>query len=56
LACLKGCGLIQKRTQGKFGYYSLRNDTVRELLRLFGELTLEIGQESACCEHHIEEA
>jgi len=56
LACLKGCGLIKKRTQGKFGYYSLRNDTVRELLRLFGELTLEIGQESACCEHHIEEA
>ncbi|WP_294746718.1 metalloregulator ArsR/SmtB family transcription factor [uncultured Exiguobacterium sp.] len=54
LACLKGCGLIRKRTQGKFGYYSLRNETVRDLLRSFGDLTLEIGRESACCEHHIE--
>jgi len=54
LACLKGCGLIQKRTQGKYGYYSLRNETVRDLLRLFGDLTLEIGRESACCAHHIE--
>ncbi|WP_214879282.1 MULTISPECIES: metalloregulator ArsR/SmtB family transcription factor [unclassified Exiguobacterium] len=55
LACLRGCGLIIKRVQGKYVYYSLRNETVRELLQLFEKLTIEVGNEPACCEHHMGE-
>ena len=30
LACLKGCGIIVGRNEGKYCYYSLRNQHIRD--------------------------
>ena len=35
LACLKGCGIITGRNEGKYIYYSLRNQHIRDLLIMF---------------------
>lgn len=54
LACLKGCGVIVGRTEGKYTYYSLRNQHIRDLLKMF-DVVLEVVQNDvACCERHIE--
>ncbi|PWU70147.1 MULTISPECIES: ArsR/SmtB family transcription factor [Gracilibacillus] len=53
LACLKGCGIIVGRQQGKYIYYSLRNQQVRDLLSMFDEVLLDVQNEVASCENHI---
>ncbi|MFD2671733.1 ArsR/SmtB family transcription factor [Marinicrinis sediminis] len=53
LACLKGCGLIKSRQQGKYVYYALRNDQVGEILDSFDLLFRQLHQEMHQCEHHI---
>lgn len=34
LACLKGCGIIVGRQEGKYVYYSLSNEKIREMLHM----------------------
>ncbi|UOQ84484.1 ArsR/SmtB family transcription factor [Gracilibacillus salinarum] len=53
LACLKGCGIIVGRQQGKYIYYSLRNQQVRDLLSMFDDVLMEVQQDVATCENHI---
>ncbi|WP_040980476.1 MULTISPECIES: ArsR/SmtB family transcription factor [Oceanobacillus] len=53
LACLKGCGLIKGRQEGKYVYYSLRNQHVRDLLTMFDVVLEEVEQDMYCCENHI---
>lgn len=53
LACLKGCGLIVGRQEGKYVYYSLRNQKVRELLTMFDDVLEDVENDVACCENHI---
>ena len=53
LACLKGCGLIVGRQEGKYVYYSLRNQKVRELLTMFDDVLEDVENDVACCEIHI---
>jgi DNA-binding transcriptional ArsR family regulator len=53
LACLKGCGLIVGRQDGKFIYYSLRNQQVRELLTMFDVVLEDVQNDIACCKDHI---
>ncbi|GGE55872.1 transcriptional regulator [Pullulanibacillus camelliae] len=53
LACLKGCGLIVGRQEGKYVFYSLRNQHVRDLLDMFDVVLEEVENDVACCENHI---
>lgn len=53
LACLKGCGIIVGRNEGKYCYYSLRNQQVRDLLTMFDVVLEDVQSDIACCEHHI---
>lgn len=50
LSCLKGCGLIIGRQEGKFVYYSLRNEQVKQLLQMFDNVLSQIHQEVSDCE------
>jgi DNA-binding transcriptional ArsR family regulator len=54
LACLKGCGLIVGRQEGKYMYYSLRNQQVRELLKMFDVVLEDVQNDMAFCENHID--
>jgi DNA-binding transcriptional ArsR family regulator len=54
LACLKGCGLIVGRQEGKYMYYSLRNQQVRDLLKMFDVVLEDVQNDMACCENHID--
>jgi len=54
LACLKGCGLIVGRQEGKYMYYSLRNQQVHDLLDMFDVVLEGVQNDIACCENHID--
>jgi DNA-binding transcriptional ArsR family regulator len=53
LACLKGCGIIVGRNEGKYCYYSLRNQHIRDLLMMFDVVLEDVENDVACCENHI---
>lgn len=53
LACLKGCGLIVGRQDGKYVYYRVRNQLVRDLLTMFDEVLEDVQDNIASCESHI---
>ncbi|TFB13298.1 ArsR family transcriptional regulator [Filobacillus milosensis] len=53
LACLKGCGIIVGRQEGKYVYYGLRNQQIRELLNMFDSVLNDIEDDVATCENHI---
>ncbi|OQY91173.1 MAG: transcriptional regulator [Anaerolineae bacterium UTCFX1] len=44
LACLRDCGLVSLRQQGRFAYYSLSDDRVAELLLLADELLADVAR------------
>lgn len=44
LACLRDCGLVALRQQGRFSYYSLRDERVARLLVLADELLAEVAR------------
>ncbi|MEN1970114.1 metalloregulator ArsR/SmtB family transcription factor [Lentibacillus sp. N15] len=54
LACLKGCGLIVGRQEGKYVYYRVRNQLVRDLLTMFDEVLEDVQNDVAYCENHID--
>ncbi|AXI09262.1 transcriptional regulator [Oceanobacillus zhaokaii] len=54
LACLKGCGLIVGRQDGKYVYYRVRNQLVRDLLTMFDVVLEDVENNIACCENHID--
>ncbi|WP_299094250.1 metalloregulator ArsR/SmtB family transcription factor [uncultured Metabacillus sp.] len=54
LACLKGCGIIVGRNEGKYCYYSLRNQNIRDLLAMFDAVLEDVQNEIDCCERHID--
>lgn len=54
LACLKGCGIIVGRNEGKYIYYSLRNERIRELLDMFDNVLDDVHSEVECCANHID--
>jgi ArsR family transcriptional regulator len=49
LACLKGCGIITSRQEGKFMYYRLRNSQIIELLNMFDDALSHIHEEIMSC-------
>lgn len=54
LACLKGCGLIVGRQDGKYVYYRVRNQLVRDLLTMIDVVLEDVQNDIACCENHID--
>ncbi len=54
LACLKGCGIIVGRNEGKYIYYSLRNQHIRDLLTMFDVVLEDVESDVACCDRHID--
>ncbi|MFC3418030.1 ArsR/SmtB family transcription factor [Salinicoccus hispanicus] len=54
LACLKECGIIIGRQQGKYIYYALRNQNMRDLLSMFDTVLDDVGENVASCENHID--
>ena len=54
LTCLKGCGLIVGRQDGKYVYYRVRNQLIRDLLTMFDVVLEDIENNIACCENHLD--
>lgn len=54
LTCLKGCGLIVGRQEGKYVFYSLASEQIRELLTMFDVLLGDVQHQVACCERHLD--
>jgi DNA-binding transcriptional ArsR family regulator len=54
LACLKGCGIIVGRQEGRYCYYSIRNEQIRDLLTMFDVILADVESKVACCESHID--
>lgn len=52
LACLKGCGIIVGRQEGKFIFYSLRSDQIKSLLTLMDVVFNDVEEEVAACERN----
>ena len=50
LACLKSCGVISRRQEGKYCYYSISGTSMLEFLDMLDVLMGEIGRDVACCE------
>ena len=44
LSCLRDCGLVNVRQQGRFAYYSLSDDRVAKLLLLTDELLADVAR------------
>ena len=53
LACLRGCGLIERRQEGKYVYYKLRHQKVADLMDMFDEVLSEVEDNISTCEVHI---
>lgn len=52
LACLYECGLVSRRQQGKFVYYSLSDQRVEEILRLGDVLLADVAKGVYECTHY----
>ena len=50
LACLKGCGIIVGRQEGKFMYYGIRDEQVKTLLNMFDVVLGEVEKQVADCD------
>lgn len=54
LACLKGCGIIVGRQEGKYMYYSLRNEQLAQLLDVMDTVFRQVEAEVEACERNDE--
>lgn len=52
LACLKGCGIITGRQEGKYVYYSLQSQKIKILLEMFDTVLAEVEENVAGCERN----
>jgi DNA-binding transcriptional ArsR family regulator len=50
LACLKGCGIIIGRQEGKYVYYSLSNPQIKEMLTMFDSVLALVQDGVATCD------
>jgi DNA-binding transcriptional ArsR family regulator len=49
LACLKWCGYVSTRQEGKFIYYEIKDERVREILRLASEVVSDNAAHISQC-------
>lgn len=52
LACLKGCGLVIDRPQGRASYYRLAQPEIRVLLEAAEALLAAVGHDVSLCTHY----
>ena len=52
LGCLKDCGLVAARPQGRAVYYRLATDAVVDVLRQAERLLADVGQQVELCENY----
>jgi DNA-binding transcriptional ArsR family regulator len=52
LSCLRDCGLVSLRQQGRFAYYSLSDERVSQLLLLADELLADVARGVYECTHY----
>ncbi|MDR3586344.1 MAG: metalloregulator ArsR/SmtB family transcription factor [Desulfosporosinus sp.] len=50
LACLKGCGIVTARQEGKFIHYRLLDEHVKSLLEMFDTVLGDVKQQVAACD------
>ena len=53
LSCLRDCGLVTVRQQGRFAYYSLSDDRVAKLLLLADELLADVARGVYECTRYV---
>lgn len=57
LGCLRDCGLVTARQEGRFVYYALSDERVGQLLRLANELLADVAQGVYdCTRYHAKES
>ena len=49
LACLKWCGFVTARTEGKFAYYRVIDPRIRELIQLARSVVAENAEQIRAC-------
>lgn len=54
LACLRGCGLVEKENVGKFVYYKITNDKIKTMLALLDGIVADIHTDLETCEYDID--
>lgn len=54
LACLKDCGLVQSRQEGRFVYYSLADARIEELLRGAEDILAGVAERVYVCTRYRE--
>ncbi|AIQ13745.1 ArsR/SmtB family transcription factor [Paenibacillus durus] len=50
LACLRDCGIVESRQEGKYVYYSVKNEDIISLLRMFDIALQPVKSLVSCCE------
>jgi DNA-binding transcriptional ArsR family regulator len=54
LACLLDCGLVRSQGRGKFNYYSLYDDKIRDLLHTAEAILKQVAQGIYACTRYEE--
>lgn len=49
LACLKWCGYVSTRQEGKFVYYRITDDRIRKIIELAREVVADNAEHINCC-------
>ncbi|WP_426448334.1 ArsR/SmtB family transcription factor [Paenibacillus sp. S-38] len=50
LACLRDCGIVEGRQEGKFVFYSIKSEDIISLLHMFEAALKPVESLVACCE------
>ncbi len=49
LACLKWCGFVTTRQEGKFIYYQITDERIREIIELARQVVADNAEQIRCC-------
>ena len=49
LKCMRECDLLTDRQEGKYVYYSIKDDRARDIIRLAEEMMADISEEKYRC-------
>lgn len=52
LSCLKGCGLVSSRQEGKYVYYQIKDRQILELLKLIESVVEDTEDDIENCQYH----
>lgn len=49
LSCLRGCGVVKSRQEGKYTFYSIRNKEIEQFLLQADKILRDIAEEMDMC-------